>query len=367
MVCFYCSYICMNSNRTIFIIFSIISFLSANVFADSNILQIENYSQSIRSFTWSSEISVLQKRRLVQKSPCLVQKNGDNFLISPSCLLREVTTGMSDDDVLSLIMPYVTDIPVVYNTAASTFSYEATTPIFSKRLFPVTIRDPLDYAFLLDLQKKETNIEVSKLQLAYLISKSWSWYGVWKWDVWFLKPCTKQNYYVAFSSLSDYVRASWTDLNLNDVISHRAGYCKGTGPKNLMFYGGVCGFATQLFRLSLLIPSVEIVERHGHSQRYVPYYSEYIFGDDAALYQNNKKLILKNTLSTNIYFKTLDKWTSTYLIGIVPQKTNSYVEIKKEQIWNLKWEVTKIVKTFQNSQIVQNFISYYTQRTYTVR
>jgi hypothetical protein len=348
------------------IVASVISFASTGVFA-SSILPIQEYNESIRTFSWSTEIWNLQKRRLTQKAPCIIEQEEKMFLISPSCLTRSITTGMSEDEVMKLIMPYVIDIPVVYNTASPIFSYEATTPIFSKKLFPVNIRDPLDYAFLLDLQKKWTKIKISDLQLAYIISKSWSWYGVWKWDIWSLKPCTKQNYYVAFSSLSDYVRASWTDLNLNDIISHRAGYCKGTGPKNLMFYGGVCGFATQLFRLSLLIPNVDIVERYWHSQRYVPYYSEYIFGDDAALYQNNKKLILKNNLSTNIYLKTLDKWTATYLIAIVPQKINSYVEIRKEQIWNLKWEVTKIVKNFKDSRIAQNFISYYTQRTYVVR
>lgn len=350
-----------------YIIFWFFLLLLSTKFAFAESFPIEDYSKNIRIFSWSSEIGILQKRRLTQKAHCDIQKEWQNYLISPSCLFHPIDVEMSIEDVFDLIMPYVDWVPMVYNTASPIFYYEATTPIFSKKIFPVTIRDPLDYAFLLDLQRKSTKIRVSKIQLAYLISKSWSWYWVWKWDIWLLKPCTKQNYYVAFNSLSDYIREAGTQLNLNDIISYRPGYCKGTGPKNLMFYGGVCGFASQLFRLSLLIPNVDVVERYWHSQRYVPYYSEYIFWDDAALYQNNKKLILQNNLSTAIYLKTLNLGSSTYLIGIVPQKTSSYVEIRKEQIGNLKGQVTKIVKNFKDSRVAQEFISYYTQKTYVVR
>ncbi|AHB41872.1 hypothetical protein P148_SR1C00001G1094 [candidate division SR1 bacterium RAAC1_SR1_1] len=355
----------MKRKRYSRIVASVISLASTGVFA-SSIIPIEDYNQSIRTFSGSTEIGILEKRRLTQKALCTIEQDGEGFVISPSCLLRPIIAEMSVKSALDLLTPYLEGVPIVYNTASPNFSYEATTPIFSQKLFPVTIRDPLDYAFLLSLQKEEKVFRVSKVQLAYLMSKSWSWYGVWK-DMAPLKPCTKQNYYVAFSSLQDYVRASGTQLNLNDMIANRAGYCKGTGPKNLMFYGGVCGFATQLFRLSLLIPNVDTVERYEHSQRYVAYYSEYIFGDDAALYQNNKKLILQNNIGTDIYLKTLDFRNSTYLIAIVPKKISSYVEIKKEQVGNLKGQVTKVVKTLKSSRVAQEFLSYYTQRTYTVR
>lgn len=333
----------------------------------SSILPIEDYNKSILVFSWNVKISEFQKRFLTKKLTCNINKLGSNFLISPSCLARTIDTGMSDEFVLNLISPYIDSVPIVYNTSSPIFSYEATTPIFTKRLFPVKIWDPLDYAFLLDLQNKWTEIRISDLQLAYLISKSRSWYWVWKSDIWILKPCTKQNYYIAFNSLSGYVREAWTELNINNIISGLGWYCKWTGPQDLMFYGWVCGFATQLFRLSLLIPNVDTIERYWHSLRYVPYYSDYIYWDDAALYQNSKKLILKNNLDSNIYLKTLDRGTSTYLIGIVPQKIWSYVEIKREQVWDLKWQVTKIVKTLKESKIAQEFISYYTKKTYTIR
>jgi len=336
------------------------------IFAQS-IIPVEDYSKHIRAFSWSTKIWEFQKRLFINKVNCLIEQEWYSYLLSPSCLVRPINTGMTIENALKLIMPYVDSIPVVYNTSSPIFSYEATSPIFSKKIFPVKLWDPLDYAFLLDLQNKNSKIRVSDLQLAYLISKSRSRYGVWKSDVWTLKPCTKQNYYVAFNSLSDHIRKSWEELNINDIISNRSWYCKGTWPKNLMFYGGVCGFATQLFRLSLLIPNVDTVERYGHSQRYVPYYSDYIYWDDAALYENSKKLILKNNLSTDIYLRTLDLGTSTYLIGVVPQKTSSYVEIKKEQVWKLKGQVTKIVKTLKDSRVAQEFISYYTKKTYTVR
>jgi len=134
-----------------------------------------------------------------------------------------------------------------------------------------------------------------------------------------------------------------------------------------MFYGGVCGAATQLFRLSLLIPGIDVVNRYEHSIWYVPYYSDYVFGDDAALYQNSKKLVLQNNSSSPVYLKTLDFGYSTYLIGIVPKTASSYVQITKEQVKDLSSKVTKKVYSNQNILVQdQEFLSNYVRKSYTV-
>jgi vancomycin resistance protein YoaR len=74
-----------------------------------------------------------------------------------------------------------------------------------------------------------------------------------------------------------------------------------------MFNGGVCGAATQLFRLSLIMPDLSALDRQAHSQRYTRYYDEYIFGDDAAVYEMKKKLTVKNDSKGDIYLRVLNK------------------------------------------------------------
>jgi hypothetical protein len=54
----------------------------------------------------------------------------------------------------------------------------------------------------------------------------------------------------------------------------------------------------------------------------VPYYSEYVFGDDAALYEMNKQLEIKNIGDTELYFKVLDKKNANYFVIITPEKNN---------------------------------------------
>jgi len=81
-----------------------------------------------------------------------------------------------------------------------------------------------------------------------------------------------------------------------------------------------------------LVPTIEISKRYAHNERLVPYYSDYVFGDDAALYQMNKQLEIKNTGKTEIYLKVLDKGNGTYFVMIVPEKTNQRVTITKKEI-----------------------------------
>lgn len=147
-----------------------------------------------------------------------------------------------------------------------------------------------------------------------------------------LKNCTKQNYTVALRHFDGFSWGPGRILNVNNEISYLGGYCKGSGPQNLKFFGGVCGFATQLFRLSLLIPKIDVLKRYNHSFWSVPYYSDYIYGDDAVLYQKSKQLELKNSLTNQIYLKVLEKDSYTYLVGILDRELDSYVQISKEQV-----------------------------------
>ena len=70
------------------------------------------------------------------------------------------------------------------------------------------------------------------------------------------------------------------------------------------------------------------------------YYGANIMGDDAAMYQNSQRLVVRNDFDEPIYFRVFEQWDYSYLVGVVPRKIYEYVEIFKEISW-LKTEVTK--------------------------
>jgi len=69
------------------------------------------------------------------------------------------------------------------------------------------------------------------------------------------------------------------------------------------------------------MPDIEIVKRSPHSVRYVPYYSDYVFGDDAAIYEMSKQFEIKNNSEQTTYFKVLSQDNAAYLVSIVPSKS----------------------------------------------
>jgi len=63
-----------------------------------------------------------------------------------------------------------------------------------------------------------------------------------------------------------------------------------------------------------MIPDIEIVKRYPHSIRLVPYYSDYVFGDDAAIYEMSKQFEIKNNSNHTTYFKVLKQDNASYLV-----------------------------------------------------
>lgn len=194
--------------------------------ADNDIFPIEKYSQAIREFTGYMSFGSIQRRLFTKKEPCMVyQETDQTYVVSPSCLVQGADTGMSTDKAIALLFPKVRDMNIVYNTVETQFTYQPTTPIFDKRIFPSKFMGELDISFLAYLQKEGKNIRISNLQMAYLLNKSRSRYAVWK-DMTPLKSCTKQNYYVAFNALENQIILPSDTININDIISYLGGYCK---------------------------------------------------------------------------------------------------------------------------------------------
>jgi vancomycin resistance protein YoaR len=125
-----------------------------------------------------------------------------------------------------------------------------------------------------------------------------------------------------------------------------------------MFNGGACGIATHLFRNALMHPHISTVERHNHSKRWAYYYGNYIHGDDAAIYENSKRLIIENTGPHPILLKTLERDDETYLVTVTlpSDHTKSTVWITKKQTGQLTSLVEK--KVIDQSQRIINTESF---------
>jgi hypothetical protein len=182
--------------------------------------------------------------------------------------------------------------------------------------------------------------------------------GIWN--------CSLKNYKNSMGQVDKLYLGSWESFNLNSAISNIGWYCKGSWPQDLSFYWWACGTAWQLFRVALITPWITVVKRENHTKWRVRYYGEYAFWDDAAIYEMDKQLEIKNDSWLPIYFRFIDKWDYTYLVWIFPQKINKSINISKKEIWDLNSQVVKQTIDKSASEVIgeQIFNSSYQQKFY---
>ncbi len=335
------------------------------------IVNFSDYMKNINTLSVYSKkipkISLLKKLILVKDEKCEYQITWNNYLLSPVCLLRKEFPDIPYKTIINKIWPDLEWFNEIYNDSSKNFIYESTIPFFQwyKSFMPKSDRHKY---LLASLQQQGKRLLIPEKYIYYEKSKE-LWFFVVRKDLSLLKPCTKQNYKVALNSFDNFILSPWKTINLNEYISYLPWYCKWTWPKNLMFYGGVCWFASQLFRTSLINPDIEIVKRSWHSVWLTSYYSDYIYWDDAAIYQNNKQFEIKNTSDQEMYFKILDEWEFNYLIAISPKKSSKWVNINKTQIWNLSAQVIKEIYDIESGKIKNNqiFDSVYSSKNDAVR
>lgn len=164
-------------------------------------------------------------------------------------------------------------------------------------------------------------------------------------------PCTKQNYLLAFQQLDGKVLKAGEEFNFNHYLIKLKGYCKGQGDKKFLFYGGVCGVASQLFRAGLTSPQVQVTQRSGHNDRYSKYYGDVVQGDDAAVYETSKRFKFRNSSSADLIIKSIIKGSQTYLFFITDKKavSNQRVEIQKDIKSPLEVQISKTIYQDQSS------------------
>ncbi len=167
--------------------------------------------------------------------------------------------------------------------------------------------------------------------------------------------CAKQNFMRAFDEFGTVILQPWQSFNVNKLLAWLDWYCIGEGWE-YMFYQWVCGFSTQVWRNALINPYLETTRRQNHGNRWQAYYGTEIVGDDAAIYEMDKQLEIRNGSELPIYMRTLQVWGNKYLLSVVPKQTDKVVEIRREEIGRLKGRVIRTIKDREtNKQIDREY------------
>ena len=296
--------------------------------------------------------------------------------ITPSCFIRGEFPIIDFKLVVDDFWPYVKDFYPFYDLKATNFIYTWAKVKFID--FPTTyqIFDRLydqkfstwDKIIFVLVQLADEKIEIPKIYFERKQFEKYSFYVSTK-DLSNRWKCRKFNYKLAIRQLDWLYLYPNQKFNFNKKLASLPNnfYCREKENKytRFMFYEGVCWASSQLFRNALINPFLEITKRFNHLKRYVYFYSDYIYWDDASMYQMTKQFEIKNIWSYPIYFKIFDKWSSRYLISIYPAKTNYKTIVLKKQIWRLKAVVWKqVFKSDWQEWYSQIWISNYCCRDY---
>lgn len=345
-----------------------IGFFYGNKIFAHNIVNFSTYKTQEKNTENISRTKILYKIQQWKNMKCSYEKETeDTYILSPICLIKNELPSIEFTEAIDYLWPYIQWFNNIYNDISTNFSYEWTSPIFTQNyeILPTNIQEKYT---LITMQEQEKKLRIHKSSLAYQTIKKANFFTVYK-DISLLKNCTKKNYNVALQRFNGLIFWPGEVFNVNKMIMNLPGYCKWSWRTDLLFYGGVCGFATQLFRTALLIPDIEITKRYGHNEWIVPYYYEYVFWDDAALYEMSKQLEIKNTSENNVYLKVLESKKGNYFVIITAEKNTQWVTIKKQQTNMLSAKVEREVYINSPDTVIKRdeFISNYTKKTYNRR
>ena len=329
------------------------------------------YTQAVSKFgSHLSPIQIEMAYNTVRDKICTRQEDENYFYLDPICLLHKIYPTLEFTQVVDLLHDSIQWFNHVYNTAPTeTFNYEWWAPTYkdsTSRDFLLLQNTPAHKAIATFHSIEEDKIKIPKQTLAQIIAQDYTFYAVYN-DTSMRRWCTLHNYKVGLQSMDKVLLHPWHTLNFNKHISG-LDYCKGSGRTDLQFYAGVCGAASQLFRTSLIIPNIEITQRHAHSQRWWYYYGDEITWDDAAIYEMHKQFEIKNNDTRGIYFRTIQREWYDYLIAVVPYKSKQGVHITRQRESNLKTNITKNIYDIHDAGTIQTsgqFPSRYTKKNNT--
>lgn len=254
----------------------------------------------------------------------------------------------------------------IYDLNSTKFVYTFAKPKFyiDYNLDNFIWKTKIDDLLLSILQVSNYYIKVPKIFLVYENLKNYSFYVSDK----NLKKRNKSrlnNFYIAMKQIDKYFLEPWKEIYFNKLVAYIPWYEKKNPKSNYAFYGWVCGVSTMLFRNSLINPYLYVVKRYNHSQRYVNFYSNYIYWDDGAVYEFIKTFKVKNISNYPIYFRKKQIWKELYFVSIVPKKSNQFSMVEKRQTWKLSAYVKKSV--YDKNWFLkyyQDWVSNYVRKNY---
>ena len=288
------------------------------------------------------------------KRPCVVDTSQiATISLTPSCF-QTGTINFDRMKYMDVIWPHITQFTGLYDTVRTGFVYTGGQIQLSGTqdigwLYG-TGRDVRIWLGMIDRLGGKITLSSSDW-MAYRLHHQATVYIADR-DIHNYGPCSTHNFNLAFDAFGTVILAPWSWYNINRVLANATGYCVGDdeNTRKYLFYQWVCGFATQLFRQWLINPFIAITKRAPHTQRYSKYYSGYIYGDDAAIYEYDKQLEIKNIWLHPLYMRTKLLDGRHYLISIIPERTDQYSQIFKYQTDTLSARVGK--RIFSNTGLL---------------
>ena len=331
------------------IITYIIVVLSGFLWIGSN-LNINTINQNIQNKNISQTISMIYHNINLENPKCSVQISGANIYISWYCDHESLDANLKTEvqkniyTVVDQLWPSIIWRSSGYDQIATTFDYTGSIPIFAKddKFDLYNYDDDLAKSIYILSKYSDKKIYIPIYDIKSQISKKYiSWYVANR-DIALYSQCQKQNFDVAMQKLQSIKLSSWQKLNINKELTNLSWYCMGGESSNgkYMFYQWVCGTSTLFFRNALINPYIYITKRQWHSNRFTKYYGNYIYGDDAAIYEMDKQFEIQNKSDYDIYIKfwtlgDIYKDSNKHLVSIYPSLSNKIVNITKMEWPNL--------------------------------
>lgn len=230
-----------------------------------------------------------------------------------------------------------------YDLEGTEFLSKWSQPILTKIDSILWIKTQNNYLIiaLMIMERYQYRVRVPVKDVAYHQTKNMSFYVSTRSTSW-RSACVKHNFITALESLNNKIIKPGQSLNLNNQVKN-LDYCIWKSTRPYLFYGWACGASTQLFRVSLMMPYLQVTQRHAHSIRYTQYYWQKVFGDDAAIYEMYKQFEVKNNGFHDILLKTFYNDNKVSLVGIQHTKNPPTVLIKKKQIWHNQGQIKKFI------------------------
>lgn len=278
-------------------------------------------------------------------SRCHIQRKGQEFILDAACLLQGKLPKLTVQESIDTIRNDIKWFQNMYKPEVASFIYSGTKPIFTSSypvIIPSTDKEIHDMRQAAQSRQK---IMLTMKQLAHYYTSGYTFYVADK-DISQLKPCTKTNYELALTSVDKLLLKPGQVFNYNNHLKNLRGYCDGISGDVRLFYGGVCGVSSQLFRAALINPDIAILQRQPHNEWFTVYYGEKVQWDDAAVVEMRKQFEIKNAGTSDLYFRTKKQGTTTFLVIISPQTSREQVKISKTYISDLQVDVTRLI--FQN-------------------